>query len=107
MEDKRRHPRAPCNLDVSCAPETPSADGAGPYQGKAKDLGPGGMFIESAGMPKFGDKLVITLRLPGTQTDAQLPAVVRWSTPLGFGVQFGLLGARDTHAITQLMKQSQ
>lgn len=64
------------------------------------------MFIESAGQPKFGDKIVITLRLPGLEADSVLPAVVRWSTPLGFGVQFGLLGARDTHAITQQMKQS-
>ena len=35
----------------------------------------------------------------------QIPGVVRWTRPDGMGVQFGLLGARETHAITELTKE--
>lgn len=103
VDDKRKHPRSPCNLYVSCS----LAGSEAPIEGTAKDIGPGGMFIECAAMAKFGDTVEITLKLPGMEAESRLPAVVRWSTASGFGVQFGFLGARDTHAITQLMKQSQ
>lgn len=102
MDDKRKHPRAPCNLFVSCT--LPGSDA--PVEGTAKDIGPGGMFIECVAMPKFGESIEISVKLPGLDAESRLPAVVRWSTASGFGVQFGFLGARDTHAITQLMKQS-
>jgi hypothetical protein len=35
----------------------------------------------------------------------KLPAVVRWNKPGGFGVQFGLLGAKETHSLAQLLKR--
>ncbi|MCA9646979.1 MAG: PilZ domain-containing protein [Myxococcales bacterium] len=102
VDDKRKHPRSPCNLYVSCT----LASSDTPVEGTAKDIGPGGMFIECAAMPKFGEAVEISLTLPGVGTESRLPAVVRWATGSGFGVQFGFLGARDTHAITELMKQS-
>ncbi len=102
VDDKRKHPRAPCNLYVSLT----LTGGEGTVEGTAKDIGPGGMFIECAATAKFGDSVEISLKLPGMEAESRLPAVVRWSTSSGFGVQFGFLGARDTHAITQLMKQS-
>ena len=40
----------------------------------------------------------------GRHVYTRLPGVVRWLKPGGFGVQFGLLGARDTHAISELFK---
>jgi hypothetical protein len=45
------------------------------------------------------------LRFPGTKAELRLPAIVRWATPDGFGVQFGSLGARETHAISELFKR--
>jgi hypothetical protein len=33
-----------------------------------------------------------------------LPGTVRWTTAGGFGAQFGLLGARETHALADLMR---
>jgi len=48
--------------------------------------------------------LVIVARLPNTKTDLRLPGVVRWAKPNGFGVQFGSLGARETHAILTGLK---
>jgi type IV pilus assembly protein PilZ len=72
--------------------------------GRAKDISIGGMYIESEAQVAFGQEVSIVLRLPNTKSDAHLPAVVRWLKPGGFGVQFGLLGARETHAISELFK---
>jgi type IV pilus assembly protein PilZ len=71
--------------------------------GNAKDVSLGGMFIEASGpSPAFGTPVTIVCELPGLGREARLPAVVRWTKAGGFGVQFGLLGARETHAITKL-----
>ena len=102
MHEKRQHPRIPIQLDVSCE----SADGS-VVTGSASDISLGGAFIEAEEAPAFGSKVTIVTRLPGLEPAARLPGIVRWSKPGGFGVQFGLLGARETHAITELMKQSQ
>jgi type IV pilus assembly protein PilZ len=72
--------------------------------GRAKDISLGGMFIESEVAVTFGTEVMIVLRLPKGKADSRLPAVIRWIKPGGFGVQFGLLGARETHAITELLK---
>jgi type IV pilus assembly protein PilZ len=44
-------------------------------------------------------------RFVGTKADLRLPGIVRWAKPDGFGVQFGSLGARETHAISELLKR--
>ena len=98
MQEKRVHPRSPLKVAVTC-----ELDGAAPISGSAKDVSLGGMFVETtAPSPAFGTKLTIVCRLPGLDRDARLPAVVRWTKAGGFGVQFGLLGARETYAITKL-----
>jgi Tfp pilus assembly protein PilZ len=74
------------------------------FSGTSKDISVGGMFIESTEQPNFGTQVSIVMRLPNTKADARLPGVVRWLKPDGFGVQFGLLGARETHAISELLK---
>jgi type IV pilus assembly protein PilZ len=95
--EKRSHPRIPLGLPVTCR----RADGTS-FSGTAKDVSIGGMFVESSEEVAFGDQLTITLRLPLAKQDLVLPAIVRWLAPGGFGVQFGLLGARETHALSQL-----
>jgi type IV pilus assembly protein PilZ len=35
-----------------------------------------------------------------------LPGIVRWVKPGSMGVQFGLLGARETYAITEMLADS-
>ncbi|HEU5075295.1 MAG TPA: PilZ domain-containing protein [Polyangiaceae bacterium] len=97
MYEKREHPRTPIDADIIC-----EIDGES-YQALAKDISLGGMFIEADFVPPFGAKMQIVCRLPGMQSDSSLPAVVRWVKPGGFGIQFGLLGARETHAITSLL----
>lgn len=99
MEEKRVHARAPIDIAVACkTPEGVSASGV------AKDISVGGVYIESEKTFEFNTQLTIHISLPGTNGELALPAVVRWSKPGGFGVQFQLLGARETHAITNLLK---
>ena len=99
MQEKRTHPRVSIGLAVRCEVKD------GPViAGNGRDISLGGMFIEAGEVPAFGTAVTVITRLPGVQDEARLPAVVRWNKAGGFGVQFGLLGARDTHAITRFMK---
>ena len=100
MEDKRVHPRVLVGSPVSCEVR----DGAA-FEGVAKDISIGGMFVESTEVVPFGTEVTIVGRFAGTKGDLRLPAIVRWAKPDGFGVQFGSLGARETHAISQLLKR--
>ncbi len=47
--------------------------------------------------------MTIVVALGGAQP-SRVPAVVRWSKSDGFGVQFGLLGAVETHLIAKLLR---
>lgn len=62
----------------------------------------GGMFVETSQRVVFGEQLSIAVHLPSAKQELNLPAIVRWLAPGGFGVQFGLLGARETHALSEL-----
>lgn len=97
--DKRNHPRVVVEIAVSC-----EQVGAMPILGTTRDLGIGGAFIESVHLPPFGAGVVVVGRLPGTTKDLRLPGIVRWVKPDGFGVQFGSLGPRETHAILTILK---
>jgi hypothetical protein len=99
VQEKRVHPRVSVEITVSCELKDRPA-----ITGLAKDLSLGGMFIESTEVLPFGTQLTIVGRLPGMDADSRMPAVIRWSKPGGFGAQFGLLGARETHAITRALK---
>ena len=98
-QDKRSHARVALEIPVSCERL------AGlPISGTAKDLGLGGIFIECDEQLPFGTAVLIIARMPHTKTDLRLPGIVRWTKPSGFGVQFALLGARETNAILTAMK---
>lgn len=99
MTEKRSHPRAAIDFAVRCERKDGSS-----FDGHARDLSVGGMFVESPHIPAFGTDVTIVATLPGPIGTLKLPGVVRWSKPGGFGVQFGLLGARETFAITRLTK---
>ncbi len=100
MEDKRVHPRVNVDTEVSC-----ERSGGPAFTGMAKDISIGGMFIESTEVLPFGTDIIIVGRFPGAKAELRLPGIVRWAKPMGFGVQFGSLGARETHAISQLLKR--
>lgn len=69
--------------------------------GVTRDLAVGGAFIESTEIPAFGSKVKMELKLPGSEP-LHIAAIVRWTKPDGFGVQFQLLGAKETWALAKL-----
>ncbi len=98
MIEQRRYARAPID-----SPASFSVKGkAGKAEGLAKDISIGGMFIETAAPAGFGADVIVHLMLPGTPDMVALPGVVRWVRDGGMGVQFGLLGAVETHIITEI-----
>ena len=99
MREKRQHLRTPVRFKVVCAQE-----GAADFEAEAKDLSMGGMFIDSSTMPAFGASVTIVVEGMAPRV-VRLPATVRWTMPEGFGVQFGLLGAYETHALVNFMKK--
>jgi len=70
----------------------------------ATDVSLGGVFVETDEPPSFGSKVVVVCPLDEGAA-SRLDAVVRWAKPGGVGLQFGLLGARDTHALTVFVKR--
>jgi len=101
MREKRKHLRVPISHPVLCEPSSGE-----PFAAVMTDLGLGGARLEGAHTPNFSAKLFISLRLPGATELSRLPATVRWTRLGSFGVEFGLLGARDTKAIVELMAEA-
>jgi len=61
------------------------------------------MFIETAHPAAFGAEVTIHVHVPGEPSAYVLPGIVRWTADDGMGVQFGLLGAKETYTITELV----
>jgi Tfp pilus assembly protein PilZ len=74
--------------------------------GIGKDISLGGTFIETEAPAPFGASVLVSIRLPSYREEMLLPGIVRWTKEDGMGVQFRLLGARDTRAITEMMRTS-
>jgi type IV pilus assembly protein PilZ len=96
----RRFTRAP--LDQPLEFTSKASDARRP--GRAKDLSIGGMFIETDEPAAFGAEVVVFITLPSDPKELRLDGVVRWTRPSGMGVQFGLMGVRETRAITEIVK---
>jgi Tfp pilus assembly protein PilZ len=74
--------------------------------GRATDISLGGMFVQTDAPLAFSVEVTVYVTLPRQRASFALPAVVRWAGPAGMGLQFGLIGARETHAITELTRKS-
>jgi PilZ domain-containing protein len=101
MTDLRRFPRVPLGQPIEFS--TKGEDLPVRMEGTARDISLGGMFIETDFPSTVGQELVIHVVLPKGKREMDLPAVVRWSSKDGMGVHFGLLGARETHEITEFV----
>jgi type IV pilus assembly protein PilZ len=97
MMDLRRTSRVPLQTAVEFMSE--SDDVPVRMGGVARDISLGGIFIETEASCAEGERIVILLTLPEGRREMSIPAIVRWTAKDGMGVQFGLLGARDTHEI--------
>lgn len=103
MREKRQHQRVVFQVPVvvvDAATQLPVCEGI------SQDISLGGVFLESSVEAVIGSEVRVRLVLPGLG-DVALPGFIRWVKPNGFGVQFGLLGARETHAIGRLVRGSQ
>ena len=94
----REHHRVPVEIAVQYELQ----DGR-KSDGVVRDLSLGGAFIETAEPPEFAASVKVVLPLPDGKGTFQFVGVVRWSSPHGFGMQFGLLGARETHALVKVL----
>jgi hypothetical protein len=99
--DLRRHHRVPFTEPVVFSRKGASQNLAG----QSTDISLGGMFVETKTPEPFGAEVVVHVHVPGEPSAFTLPAKVRWTSHDGMGLQFGLLGARETHAITELIAQ--
>jgi type IV pilus assembly protein PilZ len=78
--------------------------GEGPrVEAECHDVSLGGMYIETAEPLPYGTAVRVFLRLPGLAQEARIESIVRWWKPTGMGVQFGVMGARETHALTTML----
>ena len=101
MIEKRKHPRQTVDLEATLTVE----DSNDSYVGRARDLSIGGMFfIHDVTLP-FGTKVEVVISFPPPSGDIAFPAVVRWKGENGCGLQFGLVGAKATHAIAQVLRK--
>jgi len=103
VAELRRHQRAAIDVPV----EFVAKGSTERIAGRSRDVSLGGMFVLTGTPLPFGADLVLHVTLPGQKAPFAMPGVVRWSKiGEGMGVQFGLLGARETHAITELTKEA-
>jgi PilZ domain len=101
MHRRRRQHRVPVDIALALID-----DGGNVTLGRVTDLSVGGVRVETDSPPAFGSRVEARLRLPGSARELSLPAVVRWTLPGVAGLQFGLLGVRETHLITALTTES-
>ncbi len=93
-DEKRRYVRK--RVDLQAMMKLPDGQAV---EAHITDMCPGGAFIELAENPAFGTKIHLDIVLPKNTVRAD--ATVRWAKGTGVGVQFGLLGVKETYAITE------
>jgi PilZ domain-containing protein len=99
VREKRQHQRVDVRFEVLCVWE-----GQPDVSAYARDVSLGGMFIELSQVPAFGVSFTVVTDGMAPRT-VRMPVTVRWVTPEGCGVQFGLLGAYETHALVNFIKK--
>ena len=102
MVEQRRFTRTPIDVPVTFVEKNRTDV----VEGRAKDVSVGGMFIATGHLVNFGTEVTVRVKLPDSKEELNLPAVVRWVRTDGMGVQFGLLGAKETHAITEAARRA-
>jgi hypothetical protein len=96
----RRHRRAFLNVPVEFVAKGSNER----VSGHARDISLGGMFIVTSTPLPFSAEIIVHASLPTQKAPLAFPGVVRWTRNDGMGIQFGLIGARETHAITELTR---
>jgi hypothetical protein len=98
VREKRKHPRKQLHPPVRI--ELPAGASAA---ARCRDISLGGAYLETEAVLPFGAEVTLAFELPDLDTEARIPAIVRWTKPGGMGVQFGAMGARETHGLVTLL----
>lgn len=96
--ERRRHPRKTVDLAAECE----LADGRR-WSVTLDRMSIGGSFVATAEVQPFGTAMVLHFRLADRSAPLAIEAVVRWTSELGMGVQFGSLGGRATYELTEFL----
>jgi type IV pilus assembly protein PilZ len=72
----------------------------------SRDMSIGGAFVETDTPAKFARVMPVDLMIPGAKQPIRVMATVRWTQRDGMGLQFGTMGVRDTHALTELLRHA-
>ena len=80
-------------------------EGGGELLGQTRDISIGGVFVAGISAA-FGKRVEVQLILD-SRTSVRLPGVVRWEDRAGIGIQFALLGARETYVLTEIIGRGQ
>lgn len=99
MSEKRRHPRKLIEIPVAFH----LGDGRR-IEAVSRDMSIGGMFVLTDTPAPFGSKVPVELMVPKAKQPILVSSTVRWTQRDGMGVQFGLMGVRDTHALTEILR---
>jgi hypothetical protein len=99
--EQRRAQRVPIDVPAQFT----SRGSLNKVQGVAKDISLAGMFVETASPAPFGGAVLVGFTLPGHRMPMLVSGTVRWPNKSGMGVQFGPLGARETHAIAEIERK--
>ncbi len=99
MREKRQHQRAELEVPVRVVQQ----DGAS-FETRSFDISVGGMFLAGRSEAAIGSEVTLVFEL-GKLGTVQMPGFVRWTSERGFGIQFGLIGPREVHAIGGLVRQ--
>ena len=100
MSEKRQHPRLAVDLEALVTVEGNEE----PIHGRVRDLSIGGMFFVGEQL-QFGANVKVSIAFPKPSGTLVFPAIVRWRADDGSGLQFGLVGAKETHAIAQALRK--
>jgi len=106
VREKRQHYRVEYGVAVRVDVSQGASLEAGGFEVRSRDISQGGIFLISDQPPSVGAEVTLTMELPGCGP-CKIPGYVRWLKADGFGVQFGLLGARETHAIGKIVRTAQ
>ncbi|MGH7430934.1 MAG: PilZ domain-containing protein [Candidatus Methylomirabilales bacterium] len=93
--DKRRSPRAACDLAVEYA-----VRGARTHQGRITNIGTHGTLITTQGpIPPVGADVLLRFHLPLSHRPVQTLGKVKWATPRNAGMEFLHLGLQEKDEI--------
>jgi len=63
------------------------------------------MHVQTLDPAPFGANVTVYLQFKGADGPTAFPGIVRWVKADEMGVQFGLLGARETYALTEMLAE--